>query len=87
MVEQVKGAKENNELRLEEIIRKKSNLESNRKNKQVVHPILLFFFFQILSSFVMKWTDPQILLVILHYSWLLLQIPNQPVVILPLACR
>jgi hypothetical protein len=36
---------------------------------------------------VMKWTDPQILLVILHYSWLLLQIPNQPVVILPLACR
>jgi hypothetical protein len=54
MVEQVKGAKENNELRLEEIIRKKSNLESNRKNKQVVHPILLFFFFQILSSFVMK---------------------------------
>jgi hypothetical protein len=47
MVEQVKGAKENNELWLEEIIRKKSNLESNRKNKQVVHPILLFFRFSV----------------------------------------
>jgi hypothetical protein len=39
MVEQVKGMKKDYELRLKEIIRKKS------KNKQqVVHPILLFFF-------------------------------------------